>query len=79
MENPLIGMILCSAKDDSLVRYAIGALLRNVMTGEYLITLPDETMLARGLDRVTQAMELCGNMSLKAPASSVGLPAKDTG
>ncbi len=59
-ENPPVGLILCSEKDEALARYALDGLPNNVMAGEYRITLPDETVLAAELDRTRQAMELRG-------------------
>ena len=57
-ENPPVGLILCSEKDDALAQYALEGLSNNVMAAEYRITLPDETVLAAELDRTRQAMEL---------------------
>ncbi len=62
-ENPPVGLILCSEKDESLARYALDGLPNNVMAGEYRLTLPDETVLAAELDRTRQAMELRGALS----------------
>ena len=56
-ENPPVGLILCSEKDETLARYALEGLPNNVMAAEYRITLPDETVLAAELDRTRQAME----------------------
>ena len=61
-ENPPVGLILCSEKDEALARYALDGLPNNVLAGEYRITLPDETLLAGELDRTRQAMELRGTM-----------------
>ncbi|MXY43045.1 MAG: DUF1016 domain-containing protein [Dehalococcoidia bacterium] len=57
-ENPPVGLILCSEKDEALARYALDGLPNNVMAGEYRITLPDEALLAGELDRTRQAIEL---------------------
>ncbi len=62
-ENPPVGLILCSEKDEALARYALEGLPNNVMAGEYRITLPDETVLAGELDRTRQAMELRSALS----------------
>ena len=62
-ENPPVGLILCSEKDEALARYALDGLPNNVMAGEYRITLPDEELLAGELDRTRQAMELRGPLS----------------
>ncbi len=62
-ENPPVGLILCSEKDESLARYALEGLPNNVMAGEYRVNLPDEALLAGELDRTRQAMELRGALS----------------
>ena len=56
-ENPPVGLILCSEKDEALARYALEGLSNNVMAAEYRIALPDENLLAAELDRTRQAME----------------------
>ena len=57
-ENPPVGLILCSEKDEALAQYALEGLSNKVLAAEYQITLPDETVLAAELDRTRQAMEL---------------------
>ena len=78
-ENPPVGLILCSEKDEALARYALDGLPNNVMAGEYRITLPDESLLASELDRTRQAMELHGSITLEASASSDTLSENDRG
>ena len=56
-ENPPVGLILCSEKDEALARYALEGLSNKVMAAEYRIALPDEAVLAAELDRTRQAME----------------------
>ena len=75
-ENPPVGLILCSEKDEALARYSLEGLPNNVMAGEYRITLPDETTLAAELDRTRQALELLGPSVTVAPATG-GVPAGD--
>ena len=41
-ENPPVGLILCSEKDEALARYALEGLSNNVLAAEYRIALPDE-------------------------------------
>ena len=60
-ENPPVGLILCSEKDEVLARYALEGLSNKVMAAEYRIALPQETVLAAELDRTRQAMELRGD------------------
>ncbi len=60
-ENPPVGLILCSEKDEALARYALEGLSSNVLAAEYRINLPDEKILAAELDRTRQAMDLRGS------------------
>ena len=71
------GLILCSAKDESLVRYALDGLPNNVMAGGYRITVPDESLLAGELDRTRQVMELRGSITPEASALSGPLSEHD--
>ena len=75
-ENPPVGLILCSEKDEALAQYALEGLSNTVMAAEYRITLPDETVLAAELDRTRQAMELRGSVTSGAPATG-GAPSAD--
>lgn len=44
-ENEPVGLILCSAKDDAVVHYAMGGIKANVFASQYLTALPDEETL----------------------------------
>ena len=68
-ENPPVGLILCSEKDEAIAQYALGGLPNKVMAAEYRVTLPDEDLLADELDRTRQAIEL------RASATSPALTA----
>ena len=73
-ENPPVGLILCSEKDEALARYALEGLSNNVMAAEYRLTLPDEELLAAELDRTRQAIELRGStMTSRSPTMSATL------
>ncbi len=76
-ENPPVGLILCSEKDEALAHYALDGLPNNVMAGEYRVTLPDEELLATELDRTRQAMDLRGSITPEASASSDPLSEND--
>ena len=65
-ENPPVGLILCSEKDEALARYALDGLPNNVLAAEHRITLPNEEVLAGELDRTRQAMELRSTSYSKA-------------
>ncbi len=69
-ENPPVGLILCSEKDEALARYALEGLPNNVMAAEYRITLPDEALLAAELDRTRQVIEARASIKSGVPTIS---------
>ena len=75
-ENPPVGLILCSEKDEALARYALDGLPNKVMAAEYRIALPDEALLVEELDRTRQAIELRGSVTLGAPTMRATLSVK---
>jgi hypothetical protein len=46
-DNPPIGIILCSGKDEALVKYATMGLTQQIFVSKYLVNLPSETELKR--------------------------------
>ena len=76
-ENPPVGLILCSEKDEALAHYALEGLSNTVMAAEYRIALPDEKLLAAELDRTRQEIELRGSATLGAPTASATLSVRD--
>lgn len=72
-ENPPVGLILCSEKDEALAQYALEGLSNAVLAAEYRITLPDEGLLAAEIGRTRQAMELHGQVTL-GTQTAVGAP-----
>ena len=72
-ENPPVGLILCSEKDEALARYALDGLPNKVMAAEYRIALPDEALLVAELDRTRQAIELRASVTFGAPTMSATL------
>ena len=57
-ENPPVGLILCSQKDEAVARYALDGLPNKVMAAEYKTALPDEEILAAEIDRTRQVINL---------------------
>ena len=55
-ENPPVGLILCSQKDEAVARYALDGLPNKVMAAEYKTALPDEEILAAEIDRTRQVL-----------------------
>jgi hypothetical protein len=56
-ENPPIGVILCSSKGESLVRYATDALPNKLLVHEYLTARPNEKVLSIELAKSRRQLE----------------------
>lgn len=54
-ENPPVGLILCSAKDEAVVKYALD-LPSRVLAAEYRLALPDEKVLAAHVEQARQTL-----------------------
>lgn len=52
-ENPSVGMILCAAKDNEVVEYAMSRTLSPMMVAEYKLQLPDKGVLQKKLQELT--------------------------
>ncbi len=63
-ENPPIGLILCSEKDEALAHYSLDGLPNKVLAAEYRIALPDEKTLAAEVDRTRRAIELRASINM---------------
>lgn len=55
-ENPPVGLILCSQKSDTVVRYAMGGINARVFASEYLTDLPAEDELRAEVERTKRAL-----------------------
>lgn len=51
------GIILCSDKDDAVVKYATGGIRTRVFASKYLTYLPDEETLRREILATRKAIE----------------------
>ncbi len=56
-ENPPVGIILCSSKGDSLVRYSTEGLPNKTLVREYLHVLPDEKLLTQEITKTRNLLE----------------------
>lgn len=56
-ENDPIGLILCSAKNDAVVHYAMGGINAKVFASHYLTALPDPETLRREIVATQRALE----------------------
>ncbi len=55
-ENSPVGLILCSAKHEAIVRYSLAGHASKVLTAEYRMALPDEKLLAEHVEQVREAL-----------------------
>jgi hypothetical protein len=55
-EQDPIGLVLCSAKDDTVVHYAMGGINARVFAAKYLTVLPDQETLRREILATQQAL-----------------------
>jgi len=56
-ENPPVGLILCSRKDETVARYALEGLPNKVLASEYKLALPDEKKLVAALEKTRKLLE----------------------
>lgn len=56
-ENPPVGLILCSERDDALAKYALEGLPNKVLAREYRLTLPNEKQLVNEIEQTRQIIE----------------------
>lgn len=55
-DYPPVGIILCTGKNASVVKYATGSLDNQILVSKYMLQLPDERTLLRFLDKEKQAL-----------------------
>jgi predicted nuclease of restriction endonuclease-like (RecB) superfamily len=55
-ENPPIGLILCSAKDEAVAHYALANHESKVLAAEYQTALPNEKLLAARVERARDSL-----------------------
>ncbi len=56
-ENPPVGLILCSEKNEAVARYALEGLTSKVLTREYRLALPAEKRLAAEIEETRERLE----------------------
>lgn len=56
-ENPPVGLILCSQKDEAIARYALDGLPNKILATEYRTVLPDEKLIADEIEKTRQQLE----------------------
>lgn len=59
-ENPSVGLILCTSKDQDVVEYALSRSLSPAMVARYELALPDKAVLEHKLRELRDATSLDG-------------------
>jgi len=57
-ENPSVGLILCTSKDDTVVEYALSRSLTPALISEYTLKLPDKKLLQEKLAEIIDFSDL---------------------
>ena len=57
-ENPPVGLILCSRRDEAVAHYALEGLPNKVMAAEYRTTLPEEKLLVSEIARARRDLSM---------------------
>ncbi len=60
-ENPSVGLILCTYKDDTVVEYALSSNLSPAMVADYTLKLPDKKLLELKLREIAMLAENAEN------------------
>jgi len=66
-ENPPVGLILCSEKDEAVVRYALEGSPSKILASQYKMTLPDEKILAAEIEKTRKRVVASGNIKTASP------------
>ena len=56
-ENPPVGLILCSERNEAVARYALEGLPTKILAREYRLALPDEKRLAAEIEQTRERLE----------------------
>ena len=57
-ENPSVGVILCSSKDEDVVEYSISKNISQTMISEYKLKLIDKKLLENKLGEMKKILEI---------------------
>jgi hypothetical protein len=62
-DNPTIGIILCSEKNETIVKYSVLEESRQLFASKYMLYLPTEEELGKELKRERQFLEIEGRLA----------------
>ena len=57
-ENPPIGLILCTEKDNTVVEYTLKGMRKNIVTADYMTKLPSKKILTREIEKTKKMLSL---------------------
>ena len=57
-ENPSVGLLLCAAKNDELVEYAMSRTMSPMLVSQYQLQLPDKTVLEKKLQQLVNIPQI---------------------
>ena len=57
-ENPPIGLILCTEKDNTVVEYTLKGMQKNIVTADYMTKLPSKKILTQEIEKTKKMLEL---------------------
>lgn len=66
-DNPTVGLILCTDKNDALVRYVLPQADRQIFASRYQLHLPSEEELRAEIKRELERLEPVEDASLEPP------------
>lgn len=66
-ENPPVGLILCTRKDEAVARYALDGITNSVLASEYKLLLPDVKQLQAAIAKARKQLDLIAQRKKKRP------------
>jgi predicted nuclease of restriction endonuclease-like (RecB) superfamily len=56
-ENPPVGLVLCSERDDAVARYSMGNVTNKILAAQYKLALPDPRLLEKEIEKTRRLLE----------------------
>ena len=57
-ENPSVGLLLCAAKNDEVVEYAMSSTMSPMLVSQYQLQLPDKAVLEKKLQQLVNIPQI---------------------
>jgi hypothetical protein len=65
-ENPPVGLVLCSERDEAVARYSMGNLTNKILAAQYKLALPDPRLLEKEIEKTRRMLELRAKVGYKS-------------